>query len=63
MIMVHTENRREPSNSRIERLKKKIHNEDYIGEAIQRIAQILSNEILDISQGGSYNERQRKGRK
>jgi hypothetical protein len=48
---------------RIEILKKKIDNEDYLGEAIQRIAQILSNEILDIHHGGMYHERQRTGRK
>jgi hypothetical protein len=49
------------SAARIESLRKKINNEDYLGEAIQRIAQILSNEILDVPHGGSY-ERQRKGR-
>jgi hypothetical protein len=48
-------------SSRIENLKKKIHNEEYLYEAIQRIAQILSNEILDIPQGGTYNEQRRKG--
>jgi hypothetical protein len=49
------------SSKRIEILRKKIDNEDYLGEAIQRIAQILSNEILDVPHGGSY-ERQRKRR-
>jgi hypothetical protein len=49
--------------SRIERLKDKINSEDYLYEAIQRIAQILSNEILGIPQGGISYERQRKGRK
>ncbi|GHV81987.1 hypothetical protein AGMMS49991_05450 [Spirochaetia bacterium] len=47
------------SAARIEDLRKKINNEDYLGEAIQRIAQILSNEILDVPHGGSY---ERKGR-
>jgi hypothetical protein len=61
--MVHVENQRESSKLRIERLKEKINNEDYLCEAIQRIAQILSNEILGIPQGGSHYERQRKGRK
>jgi hypothetical protein len=51
------------SISRIEQLRKKIDNDDYLYEAIQRIAQILSNEILDIPQGGIFYERQRKGRK
>jgi hypothetical protein len=49
--------------SRIERLRNKINSEDYLYEAIQRIAQILSNEILGIPQGGINYERQRKGRK
>jgi hypothetical protein len=47
---------------RIAILRQKIDNEDYLNEAIQRIAQVLSNEILELPQGGSYYE-QRKGRK
>jgi hypothetical protein len=43
-------------SSRIEQLKKKIDNKAYLYGAIQRIAQVLSNEILDIPQGGPYNE-------
>jgi hypothetical protein len=46
--------------SRIERLRDKINSKDYLYEAIQRIAQILSNEILGIPQGGIYHERKRK---
>jgi hypothetical protein len=46
----------------LEQLRNKINNQDYLYEAIQRIALILSNELLDISQGGFFNE-QRKGRK
>jgi hypothetical protein len=42
--------------SRIEQLRKKIDNKEYLYGAIERIAQILSNEILDIPQGGPYNE-------
>lgn len=63
MIMVHVENQGEPSKLKIEKLKEKINNEDYLYEAIQRIAQILSNEILGIPQGGPHYERQWKGRK
>jgi hypothetical protein len=48
------------SSSRIAILRQKIDNEDYLLEAIQRIAQILSNELLDIPQGGALYER--KGR-
>jgi hypothetical protein len=57
-----------PENNRLgsielEQLRNKINNEDYLYEAIQRIALILSNELLNISQGGTFNEQQRKGRK
>jgi hypothetical protein len=46
----------ENKSSRIEQLRKKIDNKEYLYEAIQRIAQIISNEILDIPQGGPYSE-------
>ena len=48
--------------SRLEVLRKKINDEAYIHEAIQRIALIISNELLDLSQGGRSYEQQRKGR-
>ncbi|GHV50476.1 hypothetical protein AGMMS49579_04110 [Spirochaetia bacterium] len=48
---------------KLETLRKKINNEEYLNGAIQRIALILSNELLDTPQGGFYHERQRKGRK
>jgi hypothetical protein len=47
--------------SRLEVLRKKIDSEDYLYEAIHRIALIISNELLDIPQGGRY-ELQRKSR-
>jgi hypothetical protein len=50
-------------SAKLEQLRNKINNQDYLYEAIQRIALILSNELLNISQGGIVNERQRKGRK
>ncbi|MDR1104890.1 MAG: hypothetical protein LBL44_00910 [Treponema sp.] len=46
----------------LQRLRNKIHDNDYLSEAIQRIALVLSNELLDISQGGVFHERQRKRR-
>ena len=46
----------------LEALQAKINNEEYVYEAIQRIALILSNELLDIPQGGNH-EQQRKGRR
>ena len=52
----------DPGLSRLEVLRQKINNEDYLYEAIQRIALIISNELLDLPQGGRSYERQRKSR-
>jgi hypothetical protein len=50
------------SSTRLEQLRKSINDEDYLYAAIQRIALVLSNELMDMSQKeGRYNERQRKG--
>ena len=50
------------SSTRLEQLRKSINDENYLHAAIQRIALVLSNELMDISQKeGSFNERQRKG--
>ncbi|MDR1420528.1 MAG: hypothetical protein LBI86_09160 [Treponema sp.] len=46
----------------VEHLRNKIHDNDYLSEAIQRIALVLSNELLDISHGGVFHEWQRKRR-
>jgi hypothetical protein len=46
----------------LKNLRDKINDDEYLSEAIQRIALILSNELLDISQGGIFHERQRKRR-
>ena len=52
------------SSSRLEQLRKRINDKDYMYAAIQRIALVLSNELVSISHsGGSYNERQRKRRR
>ena len=48
--------------SELEALRVKINSEEYVHEAIQRIALILSNELLNIPQGGNH-EQQRKGRR
>ena len=50
-------------NAELEALREKINNEEYLYEAIQRIALILSNELLDIPQGGWNYEQRRKGRR
>ena len=46
--------------SELEALRAKINNEEYVYEAIQRIALILSNELLDIPQGGNYEQRRKR---
>ena len=52
------------SSTRIEQLRERINNKDYVYTAIQRIALVLSNELIDISLGGgSTNERQWKKRR
>ena len=50
------------SSTELERLRNRINDQDYLYEAVQRMALVLSNELLDITQGGIYNERRRKGR-
>ncbi|MCL1955254.1 MAG: hypothetical protein FWF68_04945 [Spirochaetes bacterium] len=47
----------------LELLQRRINDEDYLNAAIQRLALVLSNEIMDIAMEGGRNERQRKKRK
>jgi hypothetical protein len=61
--MTGTQEKGRTPHSRIELLRKKIDNEVYLNEAIQRIALVLSNNILDIPQGGMVYGRQWKRRK
>ena len=59
MMMEHT-----LSSTRIEQLRKRINDKEYLYAAIQRIALVLSNELIDMSpDGGNYYERQRKRRR
>jgi len=52
------------SSTRLEQLRKCINDKDYMCAAIQRIALVLSNELMALSQGGeNHNERQRKRRR
>ncbi|MDR2730099.1 MAG: hypothetical protein LBB81_04295 [Treponema sp.] len=51
------------SSSRLEALRYRINDENYLNAAIQRLALILSNELMDITREGSRHERQRKRRK
>ncbi len=54
-MMVQTENHQDPHN--IEELKQLIDNEDYLRAAITRIAQVLSDELLELSNFGEPHER------
>jgi hypothetical protein len=55
--------KKELSCEELEKLRIKLNDEAYLAEAIQRIALILSNEIMNIPQRGGTNERKWKGRK
>lgn len=60
----HEETAKNPAG--IEKLRKMIENNDYMNEGIQRIALVLSDEILNYKHykdGGRYDERFRKRRK
>ena len=46
------------SSTRLEQLRKRINDKDYMYAAIQRIALVLSNELMAMSGGESNNERQ-----
>jgi len=47
---------------RLELLQRRIHEEDYLHAAIQRLAHVLSNELMEISMEGTRNGKQRKRR-
>ena len=53
----------ELASSRVEFLRRRINDENYLHAAIQRLAFVLSNELVEITTEGRYNERQRKRRK
>jgi len=50
------------SNNRVELLRQRINDEGYLYAAIQRMALVMSNELMEISLKGGLNE-QRKKRK
>jgi hypothetical protein len=51
------------SSRELELLRRRINDENYLRAAIQRLALVLSNELMDITSKGGRNERQRKRRK
>jgi hypothetical protein len=47
-------------SKKLELLRRRINDEDYLYAAIQRLALIMSNELMDITQEGERNERKRR---
>ncbi|MCL2230067.1 MAG: hypothetical protein FWC01_03155 [Treponema sp.] len=48
---------------RLEMLRQRIDDDNYLHAAVQRLALVLSNELMGISTKGGRNEQQRKRRK
>ena len=51
------------SSQKLETLRRRINDEDYLHAAIQRLALVMSNELMELTMEGRRNERQRKRRK
>jgi len=51
------------NSKRLELLRRRINDENYLYAAIQRMALVLSNELMEITTEGRRHERQRKRRK
>ena len=51
------------NSKRLETLQRRINDKDYLHAAIQRMALVLSKELIEITIEGGQNERQRKRRK
>jgi len=46
---------------RLEFLRQRINDDNYLHAAIQRLALVMSNELMDITQeGGNYERKRRK---
>jgi len=50
-------------STKLEQLRYRINDENYLNAAIQRLALVLSNELMEMTQEGLRHERQRKRRK
>ncbi|MDR1869883.1 MAG: hypothetical protein LBQ82_07850 [Treponema sp.] len=51
------------NSTELELLRQRINDEDYLQAAIQRLALVLSSELMELTMEGGGNERQRKRRK
>ena len=45
---------------RLEALRQRINDDNYLRAAIQRLALVMSNEIMDITREGGRHERKRR---
>jgi hypothetical protein len=50
------------NSTKVELLRSRINDEKYLAAAIKRLALVMSNELMDMTQEGRH-ERQRKRRK
>jgi hypothetical protein len=50
-------------SKRLEIIRRRINDEEYLNAAIQRLALVMSRELMEITQEGMRHERQRKRRK
>ena len=50
-------------SKRIEIIRRRINDEEYLNAAIQRMALVMSKELMEMTQEGMRHERQRKRRK
>lgn len=57
-MMVQTENHQ--NNNKLEELKRLINDDLYLAGAIQRIAQVLSEELLEGQKSGAIHGRKRQ---
>jgi hypothetical protein len=51
------------NSKELELLRQRINDEDYLQAAIQRLALVLCNGLMEMTMEGGRNERQRKRRK
>ena len=51
------------NSQKLELIRRRINDENYLHAAIQRLALVMSNEIMEITMEGGRHERQRKRRK
>ncbi|MCL2265807.1 MAG: hypothetical protein FWC22_07170 [Treponema sp.] len=50
-------------SKKLELLRQRINDDNYLHAAIQRLALVMSRELMEISSEGGRNEQQRKRRK